>query len=122
MLLLSACLLGWQPLTFTLRFTRALTAFETRGWPLAVITAADLVATALGLAAGLALGQRRGIGVTMAKTALLLGAVVDLAVYLTPYVPNNRMPGDDPLYMAGSFVYYAGWLTYLFRSREIRRL
>jgi hypothetical protein len=41
-------------------------------------------------------------------------------VYLTPYFPNNRLPGDTPFYVAGSLAYSGVWLMYLVRSRRVR--
>ena len=56
----------------------------------------------------------------MAKWALLGSAVMDVVVYLTPYLPSNRMPGDAPIYVAATVVYHGLWLAYLFRSTRVQ--
>jgi len=45
---------------------------------------------------------------------------MDLVIYLSPYFPSNRMPGDAPLYVAASLAYHGAWLAYLFRSKRVR--
>jgi hypothetical protein len=51
-----------------------------------------------------------------------MSAVVSLVTYLTPYFPNNRMPGETPFYVAGSLAYHAAWILYLRYSRLVRQL
>ena len=59
-------------------------------------------------------------GITLAQAALTLSAALDLVVYLTPYYPNNRAPGDTPLFVAASLGYYAAWMIYLTTSRRVK--
>src|SRR5262249_30744708 len=92
----------------------------TRGLPLALVLLLRLLVTALGIAAGLALLARRGGAVALAKTALLASAATDLFVYLTPFYPNNRLPGDTVWYVAVSLAYHGVWLAYLLRSARVR--
>ena len=91
-----------------------------RGLPLALVLMLRLLVTALGIAAGLALLARRGAAVALAKTALVASAATDLFVYLTPFYPNNRLPGDTVWYVAASLLYHGVWLAYLFRSTRVR--
>jgi hypothetical protein len=58
----------------------------------------------------------------MARASIVLSAATDLFVYLTPYFPSNRMPGDTPLYVAAALVYWTGWWCYLQFSRRVQRL
>jgi hypothetical protein len=58
--------------------------------------------------------------VTLAKAALVASAAMDLFVYMTPYFPNNRVPGDTPLYVAATLAYHGAWLLYLTRSTRVR--
>jgi hypothetical protein len=81
---------------------------------------ARLLVTALGVAAGLALTNRHAVALSLARVAVVVSAAMDLFVYLTPYVPNNRMPGDTPIYIAVSLAFWGAWLAYLFRSRRVR--
>jgi hypothetical protein len=77
---------------------------------------------ALAIAAGLAIAHGRSGAVTLAKTSLAASLAMDLVVYSTPYYPNNRMPGDTPLYAAASIAFYGGWLVYLSLSKRVRSL
>ena len=121
LLLLCALLLAWGPISLALVTSSALPALSVRGLPLAFLLTARIFVTAFGIAAGIALMTRRGSALPMAKSALVLSAATDIVVYATPYFPSNRMPGDTPIYIAASLAYHALWLTYLFRSKRVRR-
>jgi len=45
---------------------------------------------------------------------------MDLFVYSTPFVPNNRLPGTTPLFVIASLTYYAIWIAYLSRSKRVQ--
>jgi hypothetical protein len=75
---------------------------------------------AYGVAAGIALQSERSGAVKLAVTSLALSAAMDVFVYITPYFPSNRMPGETPLYMAASVLYYCAWIAYLARSKRVR--
>ena len=45
---------------------------------------------------------------------------MDLFVYTTPFLPNNRLPGTTPLFALASLTYYAIWIAYLTRSKRVR--
>jgi hypothetical protein len=118
--LLCRVLLLWQPLAFGLVASAALNSLSVRGWPLALAILARLAVAAFGVAAGLALWQRRPGAVALAKASLVLSAAADIFVYATPYFPNNRPPGDSELILSASLAWYAGWLMYLWRSKRVR--
>jgi hypothetical protein len=120
LLVLCGVLLLWQPLSFGLVASSSLDALVVRGVPLAVVLALRLVVTAFGIAAGLALAGRRPSAVAMAKTALVATAAMDLFVYTTPYAPNDRRPGETPIYIAVSVAWASGWFLYLVRSRRVK--
>jgi hypothetical protein len=122
LLLLGVLLVVWQPVNVGLAAAAALAALPLRGWPLAGVLLLRLAVTALGLGAGLALIHQRSGAIRFAKIALVASAFTDLFVYSTPYLPNNRLPGDTPIFVAISLAYHAAWLTYLFRSRRVRAL
>src|SRR3954469_19281837 len=109
LLVLCGVLLIWQPLRFGLVASASLDALAVRGVPFAVILVLQLVVTALGMAAGMALAGRRPGAVAMAKAALVATAAMDMLVYTTPYAPNNRKPGETPIYIAVSLGWAAGW-------------
>ena len=120
LLVLCGVLLLWQPLSFGLVASSSLDALVVRGVPLAVVLLLRLIVTAFGIAAGLALAGRRPSAVAMAKTALVATAAMDLFVYTTPYAPNNRTPGETPIYIAISLGWSAAWFLYLVRSRRVK--
>jgi hypothetical protein len=113
-------LLVWHPLNLALRAARALAAISQRGAPLALLIVAQLIVAGIGVAAGLSLLHQRRGAVALGKTALLLAAGLDLLIYATPWMPNNRLPGTTPLYVAAALTYYGIWLAYLSRSRRVR--
>jgi hypothetical protein len=120
LLLLVVLLLVWGPIGVGMVASNALGALSVRGPSLALVLGVRLLVTAFGIAAGIALVARRGPAVTMAKAAIALSAATDLVVYTTPYFPNNRMPGDTPIYIGVSLAYHGLWLAYLFRSSRVR--
>jgi uncharacterized protein DUF2569 len=120
LLLLCALLLIWHPLNFAIAAASSLDALRLRGLPLALTLGGRLIVTALGIAAGLALLARRAGAATLAMAALAASAASDLVIYTTPYMPNNRLPGDTRWYIAGSLLYHAAWLLYLVRSARVR--
>jgi hypothetical protein len=120
LLLLCLLLLVWHPVGLALTTARSLTSLQMRGASMALVVLARLMVTGIGVAAGLALlGTRRG-ATTLARFSLGLSAAMDLFVYLTPFLPSNRLPGTTPLFIAGSMTYYAIWIAYLMRSQRVR--
>ena len=120
LLLLSLLLLFEEPANVALTAPAAITALPIRGIPLALILLLRLGVAALGISAGLALSGRHHGAVMMAKASLALSGATAVFVYTTPYFPNNRMPGDTPLYIAATLAYHGGWLAYLTVSRRVR--
>ena len=121
LLLLCVLLVMWQPLSLALTASSVLDALPVRGLPLVIVLVVRILAAGLGIAAGLALMGRRPGAVALAKVSLIASAATDLFVYLTPYFPSNRAPGDTAIIIAASLAYYAIWLVYLSRSKRIRR-
>lgn len=115
-------LIVWEPLQLALTVSAALPALDVRGAPLGLVILLRVGVVAFGVAAGLALWARRGPALMMARTAIVLSAATDVFVALTHYFPNNRMPGDTPIYLAATLVYWAGWWCYLRFSRRVERL
>jgi len=91
-----------------------------RGAGLGFILLLRLVTAGLGIAAGLALFQAKPAAVIIAKTSLIASAVVDIVVYVTPWSPRNRPPGDAEIILIASLLYYGAWFAYLARSRKVR--
>jgi hypothetical protein len=120
LLLLCLLLMVWQPITIGLTASRALNSLAIGGVPVALVMILRLLVAGLGIAAGLALLNRRAGAVNLARVVLALSAAADLFVYLTPYFPSNRAPGETPIVVAVSLIYYAAWIAYLSRSRRVR--
>lgn len=120
LLILCALLLVWGPVSLGLVASSALQSLSIRGLPLAAGLTVRIFVAAFGIAAGIALFTRRGPAVSMAKSALVLSAAADLLVYVTPYFPSNRMPGDTPLYVTASVAYHTLWIAYLMRSQRVK--
>lgn len=112
-------LLIWDPLRLAYIVSTAIGALNVRGPSLAALLVARLFVTAFGITAGLALLHRRPAALLLGRLSLAISAAMDLFVYLTPYMPNNRMPGDTPIYIAASLAFWGAWLAYLFRSRRV---
>lgn len=120
LLVLTRWLIIGQPLVLTLTISGALGALSIRGFPLAVLIAARVLVTAFGVAAGLSLTRLRPGAVAMAASALVVAAGADVLTLVTSIWPNNRAPGDTPLYIAGTMVFHGAWLAYLWRSQRVR--
>ena len=122
LLLLCRLLVVFHPLSLAVTAAGALGAVSTRGTAIALILILRLVVIGFGMAAGRALQDMQPGAVTLAKAALLASAATDVFVYTTPYFPNNRAPGDTPLYVAATLAYHGAWLAYLTFSRRVRTL
>src|ERR1700733_7013540 len=118
LLVLCGLLLIWQPFSTALVTSSALGSLAARGLPMALIMVLRILVTGFGVAAGLALLGRRPAAIGMARVSLVASAATDLIVYLTPYFPSNRAPGETPLYVLVSLSYCTGWMTYLIRSKR----
>jgi hypothetical protein len=121
LLILCLLLMVWQPLTVGLTASGALGSIYLGGWPVTLVLILRLIVAGLGIAAGLALLNRRAGAVTLARIVLIVSAATDAFVYLTPYFPSNRAPGETPIVVTVSLLYYAVWILYLSNSRRVRR-
>jgi len=120
LLLLCLLLLVGQPINMAIRAGRALGSLPLRGLPLGLVLIGQLVVTGIGIGAGMALlGGRQGAP-AFARAALILSAGMDVFIYSTPFMPNNRFPGTTPLVVGGSLLYHAIWIAYLSRSKRVR--
>jgi hypothetical protein len=119
LLVLCVLLLVWHPISLSLTIAGRLASLSLRGPGFTVVLAARFLAAALGIAAGLSLMARRPGAVGLARASLTFSAATDVFAYATPWYPNNRPPGDAPLILIGSLIYYALWLAYLSRSKRV---
>lgn len=119
LLVLCILLAVWAPIALSFTASTALAALSVLGPSLGLLLVVRVGVAAFGLAAGVALFARRGPALQLARASLVLSAATDVFVYATPYFPNNRMPGDEVFYIAGTVAYCALWLAYLARSRRV---
>ena len=117
--MLVAVFLIWEPVEYGVLASTSLPMFTVRGSSLLWVLTLKLLVVALGMAAGIALAGVSPAAVVLARTSVVLFAATDFFVYATPYLPNNRMPGDTPIYMAVSLIFWTAWFLYLLRSRRV---
>ena len=122
LLLLCRLLVVFHPLALAVTASNALGALPARGTAVGLILILRLIVVGFGMAAGRALQQVQPGAVTLARAALVASAATDVFVYTTPFFPNNRPPGDTPLYVAATLAYHSAWLAYLYRSRRVRAI
>ena len=122
LLLLCRLLVVFHPLALAATASNALGSLSARGTPIALILILRLIVVGFGMAAGRALQRMQPGAATLARAALLASAATDVFVYTTPYFPNNRVPGDTPLYVAATLAYHGAWLLYLARSKRVRAI
>ena len=115
-----ALLLVWQPINLAIMMSGLVGELSVRGAGLGIILLSRLLAAGLGIAAGLALFQIRPGAIGIARASLAVSAIIDIVVYLTPYSPNNRPPGDATIILAASLISYGAWFAYLALSRRVR--
>jgi hypothetical protein len=120
LLILSRFLLVYQPVSLAVSAATALASMPTRGPKVLVAIVVRVLGAGVSVAAGLALTNRQPGAVTFARIALVLSAACDVFIYTTPFYPNNRPPGDTPLYVAASLVYHGIGILYLARSERVR--
>ena len=119
-LALAVLLLVWQPLSLATTMSALVDQLSVRGAGLGFILLLRLMAAGLGIAAGLAMFQVKPGAVSFAKASLIVSAAVDVAVYVTPWSPKNRPPGDATIILVASLIYYGAWFVYLVRSKRVR--
>ena len=122
LLLVCRLLVVFHPLALAVTASNALGSLSARGTPVALILILRLIVVGFGMAAGRALQRVQPGAVTLARAALLASVATDVFVYTTPYFPNNRVPGDTPLFVAATLAYHGGWLLYLARSKRVRAI
>lgn len=110
----------WHPILYGLSAAQATNAIPVRGSALVVVIVGRLLVVAYGMAAGMALRSTRSSAVRLALSSLVVSAATDVFLFTTTRYPSNRMPGETPLYVAATIVYYTAWIAYLLRSKRVR--
>jgi hypothetical protein len=115
--LLALLLIGWEPLSLALEAAPILPTLGDRGVLVFVALALRVAVAAVGVAAGLALWNRRPHGVGLARVALALSGACQLASLLTRILPTNLPPDRRALAAVAIVLYYGTWIVLLSRSR-----
>jgi hypothetical protein len=115
---LSVLLLVWEPLSFALYASGLLTRVVDRGWAALMLLGVRMLATGLGVAAGLALWHDRPGAIPLARLALGAAGVVAVLTVGSGAFPTNRPPSLQGVVLAASLVYYGAWLVYLWRAER----
>jgi hypothetical protein len=110
----------YQPIIVGLLTSRTVDSLAIRGREVLVLLLVRVLATAFGVAAGLALRRHHARAVGLAKISLVLSGATELFIVLTPSFPNSRVPGETPIWVAGILIYFGGWFAYLMRSTGVR--
>lgn len=119
LLLLALLLALWEPLVLALVASSLLGRFADE--PLAaLVLSLRLLATAVGLAAGLALLTARPHSIRLAKAALALLTITALFVYLTPWFPRNHPRSLSVPLAVVAVACNTAWFIFLARSKQAR--
>ncbi len=120
--LLVLCLLltVWNPMTLAAYAAGRLADGAALPSAVAALVAVRLVVTGVGVAAGLALWNRRPGGVALAKASLLLSALEVAARLAAPAGFSNVPPGLRLPLAAASIAFDGLWYAYLEKSRRVR--
>ncbi len=121
MVLFAGLLVCWEPVTFALTASGALTRLAQFGWPAWLLLAYRALVVGLGLVVGRALWARDPSAPRAARGWLVLHAVALVLTFSTPYFPSNRPPGTKGPTLAlliGIDVAWWAWLTW---SPSVRR-
>jgi hypothetical protein len=117
---LTLVLVVWEPATFALYASGIVGRVVDRGgWAVALLLM-RVVVTAVGVAAGLALWNRRPWGVRFARVAMVLSAAATIANAVTGALPSNAPPGLAGPTLAVTLIWDAAWVIYL--SQVLRRM
>jgi hypothetical protein len=121
LLLLTRLLIVGQPLYLAFVAAQSFNAIAVRGTPVVLVLILRFAVAALGVAAGIALTNRRPGAAALARTAILATAAAQVFVYTTPYFPSNLRPGEAPFVLLGWLAFCFGWLAYLAVGKEPRK-
>src|SRR5687768_15948730 len=122
LLLLSAYLAVWQPLTFAAEVTATLGSFAMRGPAGAAELFAHGVVAAVAFAAGWGPWVGNADAAALAKAALAACAAASIQSLYWTWLPHNTMPGDRLPLAVLAVAHAAAWIVYLRQSRRVREL
>jgi hypothetical protein len=122
LLILSALLVVWEPLSFALFASSVVTRLMTRGAAAFVLLGLRLAIVSIGVAAGLSLWNERPGALVLARAAIALSVGGLLITTSTSALPDNRPPGTALPTTVALVAYNAAWFAYLTWVAHTRRL
>lgn len=120
LLLLCLLLTIWEPASLALVAASRVAEVATGNLASMVLLLARLFVTAAGVAAGIALWRRHSHAVTLARAALVLSALEDVARIFSRYGASTAPPGTRLPVALFIVCYYAAWLAYLQKSKRVK--
>jgi len=117
--LLALLLTVGEPVSFAAAAAASFNAIAVRGVPVVFVLLFRLGATAMCVAAGRALLDRRSSAPSLTRIALASSLAASVFAAVTPYFPSNRLPGETTVYVAGTILYYGAWLVYVSVSKRV---
>lgn len=111
----------WEPVTFALAASAALSRLAQFGLPAMLLLGFRALVTGLGLAVGRALWSRDPSALRAARAWLILHAIALVLTFTTPYFPSNRPPSTKSLTLALLLALDAAWWLWLAWSPSVRR-
>jgi hypothetical protein len=118
--LLCAILAVWYPANFAAELAKTLPSVSMRGPAAVVELLAHGAVTALCVAAGWSLWNRRPHGPLLARVALVAAAVAAVQALYWSVLPGQTIPGDELPLAVFATGHAAVWLVYLSRSQHVR--
>jgi hypothetical protein len=120
LLLLCLLLTLWNPLTLAVvAASRVGSGTPASGLALALL-AGRIIVTGVGMAAGMALWQKRPAAVQLAKSSLVLSALDVVARLSTRTGLSEAAPGTRLPLAVALILFNAAWYLYLEKSRRVR--
>ena len=120
-LVLAVLLVIWEPATFALAASAALSRLALYGAPAFLLGAYRSVVVGVGIAAGRALWAGRREGRRLAQWWAVLDAAGTVLTFATPYFPSNRLPGTKGPLLALLLTVNAAWFLWLQWGPSVRR-
>jgi len=115
LLVLMIVLIAWEPLTFALYASSVVDRVAERGVLAVTVLLARVLVTAVGIAAGLAIWNRRPWAPSFARIAVALSAAATIVTAATGALPMSTPPGLKTPYLVATLAWDAGWILYLTR-------
>jgi hypothetical protein len=120
--LLAGILGVWVPMNFAAEVASTLPSIGMRGALAMIELTAHGAAAAISVSAGYALWLRRPHAPMLARTALVLNALVTVQRHYWSILPSQTMPGDELWLSLAAVLHSVAWLVFVHRSARIREM